>query len=110
MFKMLMPVAALLALSACYNEDKFADDLADAGCTWTVACYPDLYADVDACLADSTTTEETDTTDCTFDAAAAKDCVAAWEELACPAEGEMPSFPDCANVYTDCPVVEEAAE
>lgn len=102
MLKTMLPVAALLALAACYNEASFDDDLADVGCAWTVECYPDLFADVDACKAEADTGTASDVV-CTFDAAAAKDCIDAWEALACPAEGETPEYPSvCDNVYTDC--------
>lgn len=96
----LLLVAA--GLSACaYGEDVYAEDYAEASCEFTVQCYPDLHASVEACLETVTIGEGTDA--CTYDAGAARDCVDGVREMACPEEGAFPEFPAaCANVYVDC--------
>ena len=96
--KNFMMAATMLTLVACgYSEDKFTDEFADASCEWTVECYPDLYDDVDACLADATGGDDAECVD--YDSSAAKDCVEGVQGMSCPAEGEFPEFPSaCADV------------
>jgi hypothetical protein len=102
MFTKTLPFAGLLLLTSCYSESSYDEDLTAAVCDWTVHCYPDLYADADACIAAGVQGEETGS-NCSFHAKAARDCVAAWQEASCPAKGETTTWPSvCAGVFTNC--------
>ena len=95
----LMIAAGLAALTACgYSLEKAGEDIAQASCEWTVECYPEVYADVDACLADAEDPPSED--DCPdYDSAKAKECRDGIEAMDCPAEGEFPEFPAaCAEI------------
>ena len=99
MKKTMMLLGAAGLLSACsYSEEKFADDAAAAACDVFVTCF-EAYESVDACLADA---QEGDDTECVdYDSAAAKDCVAGYEDQAanCPADiTEWTPPAACANV------------
>ena len=100
-----MRVWSLVALSAVgcgFSEEKYLETYAVASCEFTIACYPELYASIDDCVAQVSEGDPTEA--CTYDAAAARDCVDGVEAMECPGEGEFPEFPAaCANVYVDCP-------
>lgn len=101
---------SLIALTSCYNEEKYADDVNTATCEWMLACYPDRYETVDSCVSEATISEAGVGDGCVFHADLAKDCVAAWENLNCPENSGIPVFPDCSGVYTDCTTTEAPAE
>jgi hypothetical protein len=102
MLKMMLPFAGALLLASCYSESKYDTDVTQAACELTVKCYPDLYSDVAACVAEGVQGEETNSS-CTFHRSAAKDCVAALDDADCPAKGENLTWPAvCTDVYTNC--------
>ena len=92
-------VAAMFAAACGYSEDKFADELAEAGCTYVVNCVEAAgFADVDACLAAGEDVEVEETECLNFDSDAAQACVEAYQAAAdsCPEAG--PSLTVCGDV------------
>lgn len=108
MLKKLMPVAALLALSACYNEDKYADDMIEASCNYLICGDTPVYPTVEECVTAMNGAEGADTTGCTFNVDTAKACVDAWNALTCDSDAAAVTAAGtaCADVYTDCPAPE----
>ena len=94
---------SLVALTACgMSEDKYNEESIRLSCEFIIECYADLelYADVDECIADVTADQEDPPEGCEYDAKAAKDCLSGLDEMACPAEGDLPETPAaCEDVY-----------
>ena len=101
--KRFLMIGALAALTACgYSEDKFADESAEAFCTWAVDCF-EMFESVDACLAEADDDTGDDMTEgCTYNSDAAKQCVDELNALTC--DDSFEDYPSiCNDVYTDCP-------
>jgi hypothetical protein len=96
------PLALVLLAAACgYAETDYVVEEAEAACVFTVECYPGLHDSVDDCIVVSQTVAPA--AGCSFDSAAAQECVEGIEAMACPEEGAAPSFPAaCDAVYTEC--------
>ncbi len=91
-----------LVMGCSMNEEQFEDARIDARCAWSVECYPGVYSSLDECTADWGDGTPSGLA-CTYDAAAAADCVAGLQEMECPTDGAAPSYPEaCAVVYTEC--------
>jgi hypothetical protein len=99
MKNLLTIVGAAALLSACgYSEDKFGDDLAATSCDLLVTCFS-LYASVDECLSENSSTGDAECVD--YDGKAAKACVDGYQAQvdSCPADIASMTIPsECADV------------
>lgn len=102
LFRLAGCAALIAAMVGCgWSEGRYLERSAEATCEWTVECYPDLYEDLDACLADLT---QDPADDCDYDRKSARKCVKAIEDLDCPGPAGVPELPEaCRDVY-DCPL------
>ena len=108
-------LATVVGLSACsLSEDKFQTDIKSESCRLFAECAPELmelagWEDQAAC--EAAETEDSDTSNCTYDAAKAKECLDEAKAADCDAFTEEGYGDVCAEVYTcDEPAEEEAAE
>lgn len=97
-------LATVVGLSACsLSEDKFQTDTKSESCRLIAECAPELmelagWDDQAACEADEST--DTDTTDCTYDAAAGQDCLNELKAGDCDSFTSEDFGSSCENVYT----------
>jgi hypothetical protein len=100
MIQRLITLSALL-VGGCYSQEEYLIDQADATCGWYDRC--DLlgtlgYASMQECVDEAAAWNEADPPVCEdYDGGAAKDCVRAWQELACGVSpAEYP--PECGDI------------
>jgi len=100
-------ILGLLGLAACgMKEEAFQTKFVDEDCDFALRCYDpailEFYGWTDQATCVSARGDQflTDVQGCTYDKKAAKDCVKAYKDLACPSSGD-PTPPEvCATVYT----------
>jgi hypothetical protein len=100
---------ALIAVAGCgWDEEKYIEKYVTAECEYAFGCYTDAqiefygWTDVDDCIATRGSEVTGASEGCVYDKKVAKDCVKAFEDLAC-ADGEDPgaNLPAiCATVFT----------
>jgi len=105
-------LATVVGLSACsLSEEKFTTDMTTETCRLLAECAPEImelagWEDQAAC--ESAETEETDTSNCTYDAAAAQECLNEAKAADCETFTSESFGSSCENVYTcDEPAEEE---
>ena len=97
-------LATVVGLSACsLSEDKFQTDTKTETCRLFAECAPELmelagWEDQAACEADEST--EADTENCTYDAAAAQECLNEFKAADCDAFTSEDFGSSCENAYT----------
>lgn len=78
--------------SAYLDEDAFAQAYADALCTWWQDCgtLTDVYETIDECLSieEANLLAWVEQSACDYDASAAAECVASWDQVACEEAGQ----------------------
>lgn len=91
------------------SQESFTSDYVAAECQYRIDCYDPAvlefygYDTVDGCTASFGPEFVTDHQGCTYDKAAAKACLKAFDALSCPADGDEPADPEaCARVLTGC--------
>ncbi len=92
-------IAALLLLVGCgMSEARFQRRADEETCAWMHDCFGDNY---DACLSDAEASwAGIDTSNCSYDPGAARDCVDGLEELDCPQDDDDAGFPYvCTEVW-----------
>ena len=111
--KNLALLATVVGLSACsLSEDKFTTDTKTETCRLFAECAPELmelagWEDQAACEADDSTTAETE--GCTYDAAAAQECLNEFKDADCDAFTSETFGSSCETVYV-CEETEETEE
>ena len=105
-------LATVVGISACsLSEDKFQTDIKSESCRLFAECAPELmelagWEDQAAC--EAAETEEADTSNCTYDAAKAKECLDEAKAADCDAFTSEDFGSACDEVYTcDEPAEEE---
>lgn len=107
-------LATVIGLSACsLSEDKFTTDTKTETCRLFAECAPEVmelagWEDQAACEADEST--DADTTNCTYDPAAAQECLNEFKSADCEAFTTESFGSSCENVYTCDEPAEESTE
>ena len=108
-------LVTVVGLSACsLSEDKFQTDMKSETCRLFAECAPEFmevagWEDQAACEADESLESETE--NCTYDAAAAQECLNEAKGADCDAFTSEDFGSSCENVYTcEEEATEDAAE
>ena len=101
MARLLLPV---LLVGCSYPEDTFRDDLDAAACDWKTDCFS--YQDYADCLTEARESREPVPSSCTYDPAAARECVQDYSAVDCPLQDDLTdqaAVPLACQLVWECP-------
>lgn len=106
----LLAVTCLGVLSGCgWSETRYIDEFVQKDCEVRMECHDPAvltflgWETHDDCVADRGPEVTAMADDCTYNKKAARDCVKAMDEMACPEDGTELDYPEiCDEVFLAC--------